>query len=114
MEEFHYKLLKVLQENPDISQRELARKVGISLGKTNYCLRALIEKGWVKAARFRRSENKVAYAYLLTSYGMETKLQATADFLRRKVSEYEALEKEIEQLRNEVKSGFDQVGGKQG
>ncbi len=109
MEEFHYKLLKVLQENPDLSQRELARKIGISLGKTNYCLRALIEKGWVKAASFRRSENKVAYAYLLTPHGVEQKIQATADFLRRKVSEYEALEKEIEQLRTEVKSGREQA-----
>lgn len=105
MEEFHYKLLKVLQDNPDLSQRELAQKIGISLGKTNYCLRALIEKGWVKAASFRRSANKVAYAYLLTPRGIEERIRATAYFLKRKVSEYEALEKEIEQLRSEVKQG---------
>jgi EPS-associated MarR family transcriptional regulator len=105
LEEFHYKLLKILQENPDLSQRALARKIGISLGKTNYCLRALIEKGWIKAASFRRSENKIAYTYLLTPRGVEEKIQATAYFLRRKVAEYEALEKEIEQLRDEVKSG---------
>ena len=103
MEEFHYKLLKVLQENPDLSQRELAHKVGISLGKTNYCLRALIEKGWVKADNFRRSTNKVAYAYLLTPRGIEERARATVHFLRRKVAEHEALANEIEQLRSEVK-----------
>ena len=109
MEEYHYQLLKVLQENPDLSQRELAQKIGISLGKTNYCLKALIEKGWVKVASFRRSENKVAYAYLLTPRGVEEKVKATADFLRRKVAEYDALEKEIEQLRSEVKSSHPQA-----
>ncbi len=105
MEEFHYKLLKVLQDNPDLSQRELAREVGLSLGKTNYCLRALIEKGFIKASNFRNNQNKVAYAYLLTPRGIEEKVQATAYFLKRKVAEYEALEKEIEQLRDEVKAG---------
>jgi len=102
MEELHYKLLKILQDNPDISQRELAREVGISLGKTNYCLRALIEKGWVKADNFRRNTDKMAYAYLLTPSGIEEKIRATAYFLRRKMAEYESLEKEIEQLRDEV------------
>jgi EPS-associated MarR family transcriptional regulator len=105
MEEFHYKLLKVLQENPDLSQRELAREVGLSLGKTNYCLRALIEKGFIKASNFRNSKNKVAYAYLLTPRGIEEKVQATAYFLKRKIDEYKALEKEIETLRSEVKKG---------
>ena len=103
MEEFHYKLLKVLQDNPDLSQRELAQKIGISLGKTNYCLRALIEKGWVKANNFRRSTNKVAYAYLLTPHGIEERARATVHFLRRKVAEHEALANEIELLRSEVK-----------
>jgi EPS-associated MarR family transcriptional regulator len=106
MEEIHYKLLKALQANPDLSQRDLARGAGISLGKANYCLRALIEKGWVKAANFRHSTNKVAYAYLLTPHGIEEKTRATAYFLRRKVAEYEELEKEIEQLRSEVKRGL--------
>jgi EPS-associated MarR family transcriptional regulator len=105
MEEFHYKLLKVLQDNPDLSQRELAREVGLSLGKTNYCLRALIEKGFIKASNFRNSQNKVAYAYLLTPRGIEEKIKVTADFLKRKVVEYRELEKEIEQLRSEVKQG---------
>ncbi|MDD5240719.1 MAG: MarR family EPS-associated transcriptional regulator [Sulfuricella sp.] len=105
MEEIHYKLLKALQANPDLSQRELACAIGVSLGKVNFCLRALIEKGWVKAANFRRSTNKVAYAYLLTPSGIEEKTRATAHFLRRKIAEYEVLEKEIEQLRNEIKKG---------
>jgi EPS-associated MarR family transcriptional regulator len=76
--------------------------VGLSLGKTNYCLRALIEKGFIKASNFRNSQNKVAYAYLLTPRGVEEKVHATTYFLRRKLAEYGALEKEIEQLRDEV------------
>lgn len=103
VEEFHYKVLKVLQENPDLSQRELAREVGLSLGKTNYCLRALIEKGFVKASNFRNNQNKVSYVYVLTPRGIDERLRATAFFLKRKMREYEALEKEIEQLRNEIK-----------
>ncbi|MDO8463815.1 MAG: MarR family EPS-associated transcriptional regulator [Gallionella sp.] len=103
MEDLHYKLLKVLQDNPDLSQRRLAQELGISLGKTNYCLRALIEKGWVKANNFRRSTNKVAYAYLLTPHGIEARARATVQFLKRKVAEHEALANEIELLRDEVK-----------
>lgn len=103
MEDLHYKLLKLLQANPDLSQRRLAQELGISLGKTNYCLRALIEKGWVKADNFRRSTNKVAYAYLLTPHGIEARTRATVQFLRRKVAEHEALANEIELLRDEVK-----------
>lgn len=103
MEDLHYKLLKLLQANPDLSQRRLAQELGISLGKTNYCLRALIEKGWVKADNFRRSTNKVAYAYLLTPHGIEARARATVQFLRRKVAEHEALANEIELLRDEVK-----------
>ncbi|MDD2914613.1 MAG: MarR family EPS-associated transcriptional regulator [Gallionella sp.] len=103
MEDLHYKLLKVLQENPDVSQRRLAQELGISLGKTNYCLRALIEKGLVKADNFRRSTDKVAYAYFLTPQGIEEKARATVHFLKRKVAEHEALAGEIEQLRDEIK-----------
>jgi EPS-associated MarR family transcriptional regulator len=103
MEDLHYKLLKLLQANPDLSQRRLAQELDISLGKTNYCLRALIEKGWVKADNFRRSTNKVAYAYLLTPHGIEARARATVQFLRRKVAEHEALANEIELLRDEVK-----------
>jgi len=102
VEEQHYKLLKILQNNPDLSQRELARALGLSLGKTNYCLRALIEKGFIKANNFRNSQNKVAYAYLLTPRGIEEKVQATAYFLKLKLAEFKALESEIEHLRREV------------
>ena len=111
MEEFHYKLPKILQDEHELSQRELAREVGLSLGKTNYCLRALIEKGFIKASNFRNSQNKVAYAYLLTPRGVEEKVHATAYFLRRKVAEYGALEKEIEQLRDEVNKSRVQADG---
>ena len=102
MEELHYELLKVLEKRPDLNQRELAREIGVSLGKTNYCLRALIEKGWVKAGNFSRNRNKIGYAYLLTPHGVEEKFKATVHFLKRKLAEYEALEKEIEQLRGLV------------
>lgn len=102
MQEFHFKVLKLLEENPEISQRELARKLGMSLGKANYCLRALVEKGFVKAARFSKSDNKAAYIYVLTPAGIEEKINATAYFLKRKLAEYELLEKEIALLRTEM------------
>ena len=98
----HYRLLRLLEANPELSQRDLARELGTSLGKINYCLNALIEKGWVKARNFRNSRNKLAYAYLLTPRGIEQKAKITVRFLRRKIAEYEALETEIEQLRREV------------
>jgi EPS-associated MarR family transcriptional regulator len=104
-DEYRYKILKRLEANPEISQRELAGELGISLGRVNYCIQALIEKGLVKAKNFRNSKNKAAYAYLLTPRGIEEKVKITAHFLKRKVDEYEALEKEIEQLRNEVSKG---------
>jgi EPS-associated MarR family transcriptional regulator len=104
-DEYRYKILKRLETNPEISQRELAGELGISLGRVNYCLQALIEKGLVKAKNFRNSKNKAGYAYLLTPRGIEEKVKITAHFLKRKVDEYEALEKEIEQLRNEVNKG---------
>lgn len=102
MNETHYQLLKLLEAKPYLSQRELARELGISLGKINYCLGALVEKGWIKARNFRNSRNKLGYAYLLTPRGIEQKAVITVDFLRRKISEYEALKKEITQLRREV------------
>lgn len=104
-DEYRYKILKQLEANPEISQRELAGALGISLGRVNYCIQALIEKGLVKAKNFRNSKNKAGYAYLLTPSGIEEKIKITAYFLKRKVEEYEALEKEITQLRDEVKKG---------
>ena len=102
MEESHYRLLRLLDASPRLTQRELAREMGVSLGKVNYCVSALIEKGWVKARNFRNSNNKLAYAYLLTPRGIEHKAAITVHFLRRKMAEYESLKKEIARLRREV------------
>lgn len=101
-EEVRYKLLKVLGPNPQLSQRELARELGISLGRINYCLRALMDKGWIKAANFKNSRNKIAYMYLLTPRGLEEKARLTTRFLQIKMREYEALRIEIEQIRTEA------------
>lgn|SRR5690606_38272688 len=101
-DEYRYKILKLLSNNPHISQRELSRELGISLGKVNYCIHALIEKGIVKASNFKNSQNKQAYAYLLTPKGIEDKAKVTVRFLNRKLAEYEALQNEIEVLRSEV------------
>jgi EPS-associated MarR family transcriptional regulator len=98
----HYSLLKTLEDNPDLSQRDLAKKLGISLGKVNYCLNALIEKGSVKINNFRNSNNKIAYAYVLTPQGIESRARMTIDFLKYKVQEYERLKKEIEELEREA------------
>jgi EPS-associated MarR family transcriptional regulator len=102
-DEYRYKILKLLETNPEVSQRKLAGELGISLGRVNYCIQALMEKGLIKAKNFRNSNNKTGYVYLLTPRGIEEKVKVTAFFLKRKVAEYEALEKEIEQLRGEVK-----------
>ena len=109
-DEYRYKILRLLEADPQMSQRSLGRALGISLGKVNYCLQALIDKGLVKVNNFRNSQNKQAYIYLLTRRGVAEKARATAHFLVRKVAEYEALEKEIEQLRSEVKKGRIQAG----
>ena len=101
-EAIRYRLLKLLQERPQIGQREMAREMGISLGKANYCLRALIDRGFVKAANFTANPNKKQYAYLLTPQGIEEKAQVTASFLQRKLAEFETIRHEIEQLQLEV------------
>ena len=97
-------LLKLLNDQPQLSQRDLARAMGVSLGKANYCLKALMDKGLVKLGNFRRNPDKLEYAYLLTPAGLEEKSRITLGFLKRKLAEYEALEKEIEQLRGELES----------
>src|SRR3972149_2754020 len=102
MDEEHYRLLRLIERKPSLTQRELAREMGVSLGKINYCVNALIKKGWIKARNFRNSNNKLAYAYLLTPLGIEQKAAITVHFLRRKVAEYESLKKEIARLRREV------------
>jgi len=101
-DETHYKILKLLQEDPHISQRALAEVLGVSLGKTNYCLKALIGRGLVKAKNFRNSNNKAAYAYFLTPGGIEEKARITIRFLKRKMAEHETLEREIIALRHEL------------
>ena len=101
-EETRYRLLKLLNENPNLSQRQLADETGVSLGKVNYCLKALIKTGLIKVGNFRRSNNKVAYAYLLTPKGVTAKAKITVDFLKRKQHEYESLIQEIEVLKQEA------------
>ena len=103
-DEYRYKILKLLDNNPVISQRELARELGISLGKTNYCLKALVEKGLLKAKNFQKNNNKRAYMYLLTAKGIEEKVKVTARFFKWKMQEYETIKAEIEELRLEVDS----------
>lgn len=101
-EDTHYKVLKIIEGNPEITQRELAGELGVSLGKANYCLKSLMEKGWVKANNFKNSNNKLAYAYLLTPRGIEQKTALTLHFLKRKMTEYEQLRQEIEEMQKEV------------
>ena len=103
-------LLKQLHAVPQMSQRDLAKALGVSLGKANYCLNALMAKGLVKLEKFRANPDKRHYAYLLTPAGLEEKTRITLAFLRRKVAEYEALEEEIEQLRGDLNSGRIQTG----
>jgi EPS-associated MarR family transcriptional regulator len=103
-QEIHLKVLRHLEDNPEVSQRELAELLGVSLGKTNYCLKALINKGLVKAKNFKNNANKRAYLYILTPKGIETKTKISVQFLKRKIIEYEALNKEIQQLKSELDS----------
>ena len=98
----HYGLLKTLEENPGLSQRDLAKRLGISLGKVNFCLNALVGKGSLKISNFRNNENKLAYAYLLTPRGIEEKARITVNFLKHKMQEYEMLKREIEELQREA------------
>lgn len=101
-DETRYRLLRYLEAHPDASQRDLAKLLGVSVGKINYCLRALIAKGWVKMRNFRGAARKSAYAYVLTPKGLEEKLQVTYAFLLRKRAEYDALSAEIQQLAGEI------------
>ena len=101
-QETHLKVLRHLEDNPSVTQRELADTLGISLGKTNYCIKALINKGLIKAKNFKNSANKRAYLYILTPKGIETKTRISVKFLQRKIQEYEALSHEIEQLKTEL------------
>lgn len=102
IEETQLRLMKLLENKSELSQRELARELGTSLGKINFCLNALIDKGLVKVRNFRNNKNKLSYAYLLTPRGIEDKAAITVQFLRRKMDEYENLKREIELLQREV------------
>jgi EPS-associated MarR family transcriptional regulator len=97
-----FRLMRLLEENPQLSQRDAARELGISLGKLNYCLRALVNKGLLKATRFKNSRNKSAYMYLLTPRGIDEKASITVEFLRAKLHEFEQLRSEIERLKLDV------------
>ena len=101
-QEVRYRLLKYLAEHPEASQRELARELGVSVGKVNYCLRALVDRGLVKIRNFRKSEHKLTYAYVLTRKGLEEKVNVTYGFLRRKLDEYDSIRREIEALEAEI------------
>lgn len=101
-EDTYYRVMRLLQDNPDMTQRELAEQLGISVGGLNYCLKALMEKGLVKMKNFADSKNKFGYVYVLTPTGMAEKAAITHRFLQRKMDEYEALKAEIEALRSEV------------
>ena len=94
-------LLRKLESNPQVTQRELAKEMGVSLGKVNYCMKKLTEKGWVKLTNFTHNPNKMGYAYLLTPQGIDEKSRLTFSFLKKKVIEYEILKKEINALKLE-------------
>ena len=99
--DIHLDLLRKLEENPEYTQRELSLEMGVSLGKVNYCIKKLTEKGLIKIQNFKRNKNKLGYAYLLTPKGIEEKSRLTFSFLKRKIIEYEILKKEINELKLE-------------
>jgi EPS-associated MarR family transcriptional regulator len=100
--EIRYRLLKLLEKNPNMTQRQMAGEMGLSLGKFNYCLKELVKKGIVKIDRFTTSDNKAGYMYVLTPHGIEEKAKITVSFLRRKMKEYEEIKNQIKELAGEV------------
>ena len=99
--DIHLDLLRKLEVNPEYTQRELSQEMGVSLGKINYCMKKLIEKGWIKLSNFSHNPNKVGYIYLLTPKGIEQKTKLTILFLKRKIEEFEILKDEISELKLE-------------
>jgi len=99
-----YQILKSLEHDSHSTQRQLSNDLGVSLGKVNYCIKSLIEKGFIKVNNFRNNKNKIQYSYLLTPKGVEEKAKLTLDFIRIKTQEYDALKQEIESLKKEAKS----------
>ncbi|MCD1636371.1 MarR family EPS-associated transcriptional regulator [Martelella mediterranea] len=104
-EDVRFRVLRLLQENPEMSQRDIADAVGISVGGVHYCLNALIEKGIVKLGNFSAAQDKRRYAYILTPKGLSEKAALTSRFLKRKMEEYEALKEEIDALQSEIELG---------
>ena len=100
--EIRYRLLKLVESNPNMTQRQMAEEMGLSLGKFNYCLKELVRKGVVKIERFKTSDNKAGYMYLLTPHGIEQKARITASFLKRKMAEYEEIKQQIAELNGEL------------
>lgn len=111
-EDATFRVLRMLQANPDMTQREIAEKLGVSASGLNYCLRALIDKGWVKVQNFSQSKNKFGYIYVLTPQGLAQKARLASLFLQRKMAECEALKKEIKALKSEVEvpAGSSRIG----
>ena len=103
-EDTYFRVLRMLQDNPDLTQREIAQQLGVSTSGLNYCLNALIDKGWVKVHNFSQSKNKFGYIYVLTPQGILEKVTLTGRFLKRKQAEYEALRAEIAGLTSEIES----------
>jgi EPS-associated MarR family transcriptional regulator len=101
-DEIQFRVLRLLKENPQLTQREVAAALGVSLGKANFCIKALFERGLIKLNNFQSSRHKLAYSYLLTPAGIAEKSAITARFLKRKMQEYEHLRAEIELLQNEI------------
>ena len=101
-QELEYRALKILEQQPDLTQRQLSEALGVSLGKTNYVLKSLIDVGWIKLDNFQKSDNKWGYAYLLTPMGVAEKAAITLRFLKRKKQEYNDLQIEIAQLQEEI------------
>jgi EPS-associated MarR family transcriptional regulator len=99
----HFRVLHLLEEEPELTQRELAKKLGISLGGVNYCLKSLIDVGHIKAGNFNKNLNKSVYLYLLTPKGIAEKTSLTAGFLKRKMAEYQALKQEIDAIQSKAK-----------
>ncbi|MDN4576460.1 MarR family EPS-associated transcriptional regulator [Pandoraea cepalis] len=106
-EDTYFRVLRILHENPDLTQRELAERLGVSVGGVNYCLKALMDRGWVKMQNFANSKNKFGYVYVLTPRGISQKAALTSRFLKRKMEEYELLKAEIMALKKEVKDEQD-------
>lgn len=111
-EDTYFRVMRILQENPDLTQRELAEKLGVSVGGLNYCLKALMDKGWVKMQNFQNSKNKFKYVYLLTPQGIAEKVALTSRFLERKMQEYDTLKAEIESLHQDLQPASKQGAAK--